>query len=174
MRIIAMLLLISASVTAFSQSTDSEQTEHANQQFKLVISADASGHSFEQVVKNSSSITIRIRKTNITNHEINKRNEPEIIYDIRDSDGNKPEPNKGYHYQGHNVAMLIGTKDMVLQPGEIREDDADIGSWVDMSKPGTYTIQVSEHVSDDPNSDVVKSNIIKITVLAPDPPAENN
>jgi len=34
-----------------------------------------------------------------------------------------------------------------------------------MSQPGTYTIQVSAHTSNDPKSEVVKSNIITVTVL---------
>jgi hypothetical protein len=43
-----------------------------------------------------------------------------------------------------------------------------------MSAPGIYTVQASAHISDDPNSGVVKSNIITITVLPADntPPAK--
>jgi hypothetical protein len=37
-----------------------------------------------------------------------------------------------------------------------------------MSKPGTYAIQASAHISDDPKSSVVKSNIVTVTVQEPD------
>jgi hypothetical protein len=60
---------------------------------------------------------------------------------------------------------------MVLRPGESKIDYAQVSDWYDMTKPGTYTIQVSAHVTNDPKSDVVKSNIITVTVLpADDPP----
>jgi hypothetical protein len=59
-----------------------------------------------------------------------------------------------------------------MQPGENKIDFIPLGNELDMSKPGTYTIQASAHVFDDPKSDVVKSNIITITVVPLDPPAD--
>lgn len=61
---------------------------------------------------------------------------------------------------------------MVLEPGETSLVSAPLGDWFDLSRPGKYTVQVSEHVSNDPASEVIKSNIIKITVLPSDPKAD--
>jgi len=38
-------------------------------------------------------------------------------------------------------------------------------SGFDMSQPGSYTVQVGQHISNDPNSPEVESNVITITVL---------
>jgi len=45
-----------------------------------------------------------------------------------------------------------------------------VGSVYEMDKPGTYSVQVSECVSDDSASDVVKSNVLTITVVPVSPP----
>lgn len=68
-------------------------------------------------------------------------------------------------FKGGGPGHLIGTKDNVLQPSESNIDRGDVSQAFDMSKPGTYTIQLSQHVANDPKSDVVKSNIVTITVL---------
>lgn len=98
---------------------------------------------------------------------------PYGVFDIHDSNGNPAPPHKRTDkwIKGGGSGMVRG-KDMLLQPGESMSDYIPVGSWFDLSKPGTYTIQVSSHVSDDPNSEIVKSNILTITVLPPNPPAE--
>ena len=178
--IYALMLLVVAFGTAYGQSTESQQNDQTRKQYTLTITANPNRNNptekvqTERVVKTGSDIIIWIRKTNTSNNEINKWNLPGLSYEILDNSGKTVELKKDFHYQGHNEAMLIGTKDMVLQPGESKEIEVHLGDWYQMDQPGMYTIQVSEHVSDYSNSDVVKSNIIKITVLAPDPPAENN
>lgn len=123
----------------------------------------------------------RIRKTNISDHEINKVSDAPgasgYIFEVRDSDGNLVE------YKKHNGLLegmfttsggenrISGTKDMVLQPGESKVNFEPLNRWYEIDKPGTYTIQVSEHVSNDPASEVAKSSVITVTVLpADDPP----
>jgi hypothetical protein len=131
-------------------------------------------------------VVVAVRKTNISDHEISKRNcvgnvrgyHCGYYYNVLDSSGNLVDRRNsdGSHLMGDGRGgHLIGTKDNVLQPGESGIDSDLVGSWLDMSAPGTYTIQVSAHVSDNPNSAVVKSNIITVTVLPAKskPPAES-
>ncbi|MFY9853394.1 MAG: hypothetical protein WAK26_05900, partial [Terracidiphilus sp.] len=96
-------------------------------------------------------------------------------FDVRDSNGNivgPRHPNDPRMIGGGKGGMLLGDKGNVLKPGESSVDFISLGTVLDMSAPGTYTVQASAHVTNDPNSDVVKSNIITITVVPPDPPAD--
>jgi hypothetical protein len=183
--ICALLLLLGASFTASSQSVPAAQTEAADPPFKLTIAA-YQGNGFDQentadqIVKGNFSLSIR--KKNISDHEIIKLSDAAeasgYMYDVRDSSGNLVEYKKrnnlidGKMMTSDGENRIIGSKDMVLQPGESKINFEPLGSWYEIDKPGTYTIQVSEHVSNDPASDVVKSNKITITVLPPDPPAD--
>jgi hypothetical protein len=187
MKIIYTLFIFGLSLTASGQSEFSKQTVAADPPFKLEITANLEkGHSenwdfansAQTVVKASSMIVVAIRKTNISNYEIDKSTHAEgfygYYYDVRDSRGNLVGPRKpnevklkGDGRGGH----LIGTKDNVLQPGESMIGRERVDDGYDLGKPGTYTIQISQHVSNDPASEVVKSNIITVTVLpADDPP----
>jgi hypothetical protein len=191
MKIVSALLLIGASLTASGQSEFSKQTVGANPPFKLEITANIDKEHSEkwdflnsaETVRNTDSIAelgFAIRKTNITDHEINKWSEAGGGAEIRDDDGNLIKPREFGSKPGDGLgggeAMLKGTKDMVLQPGESKVKHELIGDWYDMSRPGMYTIQVWEHVSNDPASEIVKSNIITITVLPAEskPPADES
>ena len=178
----ALLLLAGASVVACGQSDFSKQTIAVNPPFTLTISYNQQNPNIEntanQIVKGDLWVSLRIRKTNITDHEIIKRSDAGgsfgYDYDVRDSNGNLVGPKQSNNVEtiSGGEERLRGTKDMVLQPGESKIDYVPLASWFDMSKPGIYTIQVSAHITNDPASDVVKSNIITITVMAPDPPAD--
>ncbi len=186
--IYVLLLLIGTSIAASGQSELSKQTEIVNPPFKLEITANLNKeHSevwdfvncAETNVRDGSIVVVAIRKTNISDHEITKLTHagPHSNYyiDVRDSSGNLVglrKPNqvmlKGSDRGGH----LVGRKDNMLQPGESMIDHDLVGKWLSMSAPGNYTIQVLAHISNDPKSNVVKSNIIKITVLPSDPKAD--
>ena len=89
-------------------------------------------------------------------------------FDVRDSSGNLVGPRHPDEVMlggGDKGGFRPGTKDMVLQPGESLIEFVPLASWYDLNHPGDYTIQISAHVSDDPKSDVVKSNIITVTVM---------
>jgi hypothetical protein len=124
----------------------------------------------DSTVKDGLYVTLRIKKTNTSDHEITKwpqTGEPFGDHiEVRDSSGALVGPRKssGPAIFWGGEARLSGTKDMVLQPGESKIDFARVGSWFDLRKPGTYTIQVSQHVSSDPDSAVVKSNKVTITI----------
>jgi len=179
--IYALLLLAGASIAASGQSEFSKQTEAVNPPFKLTIAAYQSNFDEEntndQVMKGG--FGFRIRKTNISDREIIKMSHGGGSYgyyfEVRDSSGNLVGPRKPNEVklQGDDRgAAASGTKDMMLQPGESKVDFLPLSTWFDMNAPGTYTIQALAHLTDDPKSDVVKSNIITITLLPPDPPAD--
>ncbi len=180
--IYVLCLLLCATFTALSQSAPPVQVETSNPPFTLKIAAYQSNfneeNTAELVVKDSLSVSLRIRKTNISDHEIIKLSDAVgasgYIYDVRDSSGKLVGPKKSEKMaaMSDGEARLRGTKDMVLQPGESKIIFVPLGSWYEIDKPGTYTVQVSEHVSNDPASEVVKSNTLTITVVPPDPPAD--
>lgn len=176
--IYALLVLASVTLTASSQSVVSPKTAG----FTLQITANhEQGHSLqwdfantaESSLKDGSRVVIAVRKTNISNHEITKMPLAGWIWDVRDSSGNPVGPNNSQNQNGpirsSGPAMVRGTKDTVLQPGEATLHWTAVSRF-DLSQPGTYTFQVVEHISDDPKSTVVKSNTIRITVL----PADSN
>jgi hypothetical protein len=185
-------LLFGAFVAAFSQPTlvagqsaVSQQAEGVKPPFTLTISYNQQNPNIEnagaQIVESGRWVAFRVRKTNITDHEIIKLSDAPgasgYMYDVRDGGGNPVEFKKhkdlidGKMMTSGGENRIAGTNDMVLQPGESKINFEPLSSHYEMDKPGTYTIQVSEHISNDPASEVVKSNILTITVVAPEPPA---
>lgn len=150
------------------------QTETPKPPFTLTISINPSNptqdDTGDKTVSVRAGVTVRIRKTNVIAHEIPKQgpdNGPfQCIFEVRDSNGNPAPLHKetGQQFLGGGPVPLFGTKDMVLQPGESKIDFAPVSEWYDLSKPGTYTIEVSQHVSSSPNSAVVRSNKITVTI----------
>jgi hypothetical protein len=104
MKIACGSLLLGASLTAFGQSMISKQIDAVNPPFTLTIAAYQSNfneeNTAEQIVKDSISISIRIRKTNISDHEILKLSYSSGVYgyhrgywlEVRDSNGNLVGP----------------------------------------------------------------------------------
>jgi len=177
-------LILCALLSASGQSAITQASVANNPPFKLEITANLDKlHSnrweFENkaqtTVEAGSSIVVAVRKTNISDHEIDKGSCVSEAtgdhcgghYDVRDSHGERVEPNKpamsliGDGRGGH----LIGTKDNLLQSGESNISRDNVSQAFDLSKPGTYTIQLSQHVARGSESDVVRSNIITVTVL---------
>lgn len=164
-----------ALVLVMGQAYPSAQTKKTNRPFTLAISVNPSNPSQDDtsdktVSISNAGVTIRIRKTNVSDSEIPKPGPDPgpfgCTFDVRDSKGNPPPPHKAnsHNLQGSGPVPLAGTKDTVLQPGESAIYFAPLSEWKDLSKPGTYTIQVSQHVSSDANSEVVKSNNVTVTI----------
>jgi len=174
----ALLLIAGAFVTVSSQFVVSQQLGDSKPPFKLEITGNREkdhsenwdfANSAKTVIKAGTMLVVRIRKTNTSDREIAKFSEIGLMYEVRDSRGNLIRPREFDEKRGDGLSggegMLLGTKDTVLQPGESKALYARVGNGFDeLRQPGTYTIQVSEHVSDDPASAVVKSNIITVTV----------
>jgi hypothetical protein len=174
------LLLGAAAATATSQPAVKSQPEDAGPPFTLEITANLDKNQVyawdfvnnaQTVVKAGSMVKIARRKTNLTDHEIKRRSDADDGSEARDGSGNLVKLRAiGPVAIGGGPTMLKGTKDNVLEPGESKIYCDCFGTGYDFDEPGTYTIQVWEHVSDDPKSEVVKSNIITITVLPADAP----
>ena len=171
------LLLACASVTAYSQVAISQLPDAVNPPFTLTISFNATNAGLEtttdQVMKSGNWVSFVIRKTNITDHEILRYTDESGHYcciEVRNSNGDFIGWRKSYEEEDRSTVTLIGDEILTLKPGESTVNCDPIGSWFDMDKPGRYTVQVASHISEDPNSAVVKSNIITITVLPADPP----
>jgi len=123
-------------------------------------------------------VEIAIRKTNISDYEIDKTTHLSTTYgyliEVLDGTGNlisHRKPSDSYLLKHSKPGHLIGTKDNVLQPGEYVIDFYHLSDLFDMSIPGTYTVQVSAYIMNDVESPVVKSNTITITVLPADNPS---
>lgn len=184
-----LLMFLCASAAASSQSATPSHVGGTGLPFTIEITANLDtnhpnewdfANRAETTVKAGSMVVVAIRKTNISDHEIAKQSETGLRYDVRDGNGNLIENKKsdkadgmGQAILGGGEATLIGAKDTVLKPGESKVVAARMSDvYEEIVQPGTYTIQVSEHVSDDPASEVVRSNKITITVLPPDPPTD--
>jgi hypothetical protein len=175
--IFASLLLAGTSVLATSQTTVSEQTGDVRPPFTLTISHDQTNPDLETtadpIVKAGHWVAFRIRKTNNSDQEIPVRPHGCLLqYDVRDSSGNPVAHTKSNVMSGSTRVMRSAGQPEMLQHGESKIIFEAVSSWYEMDKPGTYVVQVSQCVSDDPTSDVVKSNILTITVVPPDPPAD--
>jgi hypothetical protein len=188
-KIRSLLLLACVVLTASSRAAFSQQTGGTNAPFTLEITPNHIegqsdewdfANSTEGTVKVGQMIVIGIRKTNNSNHEVFKEFWSLGTIDVRDSNGNlvgTKLDNPDLVRPSGGRAHTAGTKDNVLQPGEIdvtQDVLFDGREGQDMSKPGTYTVQLLEHISNDPASEIVKSNTITITVLPVDepPPAQ--
>ncbi len=184
MEALPVFLMLCASLTAVGQTEFTMRHLAAKPPFRLEITANVeNGHaevwdfanSAQSVAKAGSMIIVAVRKTNVSDHEIDKSscvgNDASGYrcgghYDVRDSRGNLVEPRKlRVKYIAGGPGHLKGTKDNLLQPGVSNIDRDDLGQAFNLSKPGKYTIQLWQHVANDPKSDVVMSNIITITVL---------
>jgi hypothetical protein len=181
MNIAGALMLIAASVAAFAQSDSSLFSVASYPPFKLTIDCFLSTHPedpLEHVVVSSEASQVCVKKTNIGDREIPERSRREGVYayhlDVRDSDGRAvgPRPPEKLMTTSNMNMRVLGSKEIFLQPNESKMEYLPLASQFDIRKPGDYTIQVWAHVSDDPKSDIVKSNIITVTVLPPPPPPQ--
>ena len=182
----AILLIILAPALASGQSAVSPQAA----EFTLEITSHVEqAHSnvwdftneAERVVKPGETVVIALRKINISGHEIAKRSDPNsawgLQYDVRDSIGNpvahNPPRTPGGFIVGPGPQPVVDPESATMKPDEARVRSIYLSEGYDISKPGTYTVQISQHISEDPKSDVVKSNIITIKVVpAKDSPAQ--
>jgi hypothetical protein len=180
MNIAGALMLIAASAAAFAQSDSSIFSLATDPPFRLTIDCRLSMHPedpLERVVVSSEGSTVCVKKTNISDHEITEtprmRVPSAFKLDVRDSDGIKVGLRHSDRVDGDGRGVIVlGSPATLLQPNESRMEVIPLANLFDIRKPGDYTIQVWAHVSDDPKSDIVKSNIITVTVLPPPPQAE--
>jgi hypothetical protein len=140
----------------------------AKDPFSITISAD------KPTVVAGSRVYVRIKLTNTSDHVVDCSTamvgafDRRYLYDVLDENGKSmiktdigPERYPG-SYQFCN-----------LDPGESTGNGERSISWLyDLTKPGTYTVQVSGFIGNDEKQGVIKSNTITITVVAPEPSSE--
>lgn len=155
MKTFLLFLAIGNCLAAFAQSGKATPTKSV-EPFALSISS-------KPVVALGSPVEVRIRLTNTSAHEINGSTVhnrgfcPNYIYDIRDQSGNALQRKQS------DQAIQGSLRIMMLKPGESREETSIISDDFDMW-PGTYTVQLSKPISDNPRAEVVKSNKITVTL----------
>ncbi len=179
--IYALSLFCAVSITTFSQSGAPNGPVNPGSPFKLEITGNhVPGHSDlwdfenngETTIKAEAIVEIRVRKTNISERKIDRWSLSSLT-DVRDSSGNQIMPKKldeNRIITSGGPGMVRGSKDTVLMPGEARFETYTLSDGFDLKQPGTYTVQFSEHISNDPASALIKSNKITITVLPADNP----
>ena len=139
--------------------------ETAKQPFSIAISALSPSY------KAGSSVELKVVITNTSDHEIDAGSvydgsiNATYEYDVRDIAGDRA-PLKTVR-GSYRATVMTRT----LKPGESASDRTNVAKWVELSQPGEYVIQLSRRVNGHVEDDVVKSNIITITVVPPDPPA---
>jgi hypothetical protein len=102
----------------------------------------------------------------------------DLLYDVRDSFASPVAHNPPRSFGGLIASSgsqpTVEPEPVNMKQREMRVRPIYLSEGFDISKPGTYTVQASQRISEDPKSDVVKSNIITIRVIsADDSPAQN-
>jgi hypothetical protein len=141
----------------------SEAAKPPKAPFSISISAE------KQAVEQGSLVSIKIRLTNTSNHEMNASGsyfdgaDASYRQEVWDGAGNLAERDQTGQQQ--KVASLHGhIKLRTLKPGESAESVSGISPQYDLSRPGQYVIQLSRPISDNPKDGVVKSNKIVVMV----------
>lgn len=163
-------------------STCAANAQTAHQPFTVTISTQ------KPIVKAGDDVYIDIGMTNTSDHDVDctiwikNASDRSYQYNVSFEDG-KPARDIDKHVRNSSPAWPC-----VLKPGESQAhtSGALINTIYDFSRPGKYTVQVTRKIWGDENRPEtilptgtadyhqldVKSNIITITVLPKDPPAE--
>lgn len=116
-------------------------------------------------------IELKIMMKNLTNHDLEYRydfrngQDRSNNFDVWDASGKKLEPSKKKYPEIGDTFEPVPPH--LVKPGETETSGTTITLLYDMTQPGTYTIQASRKVSDEPNDGVVHSNKIIVTVVEP-------
>lgn len=123
------------------------------------------------MLKTGSKIYLTIKTTNTSKHEISCQViadymtglDPSYEYEVRDSQGKPVRKHVIEHTELASRSFQgLGCR---LKPGESSTNGGnDITRLYDLSRPGTYTIQVSRPVSGNSKDGIVKSNTLRLTI----------
>jgi hypothetical protein len=140
--------------------TQTSTTKQVSQPFSIVISTET------PIIKAGSALSIKIRLTNISSHDVKASSayfdgtDASYSQEVRYSNGDLAKtvhPNAETRASGHWILHM-------LRPGESADSTTGISPEYDVSRPGQYVIQVSRLISDDQSGTTVKSNMITVTV----------
>ena len=167
---LAILFAATASRPAFSQ-----EAANAKAPFTLTIAGNLVPGSRDQwdfanpaVInrKAGEPVFVMVRKTNVSDDPITKGTLVGDFYgyhyDVLDSSGTpvQRKPQSGFvrfSVQGPVTSPW-------LQPGESLLTGDTPTHWLQLSQPGTYTIQAWAHAWDDPKSPIVRSNTLTLII----------
>ena len=162
---------VKSNTLTLTVTDDDSVIEQATTPFALRIDAYAEGvSSYNLAVKAGEEVGIHIVKTNTSmrreedcsmTHNSMTGLDDKYEYEVRDSAGNpvgkkaitSPEPFASVPSQG-----------CTIKPGASQTSFATMSRLYDLSRPGNYTIQVSQPASDNPADGIVKSNVISVKV----------
>jgi hypothetical protein len=86
------------------------------------------------------------------------------VIEIRDNEG-LPAPERKIMREAFRTGLLLPRK-----PGDRWQEMLPVYRFYEMSRPGTYTIQVERRLPEELGAGTVKSNIVTITVLPAEAP----
>lgn len=155
MKTLEVLLLVTMSTVAFTQSTPTTIT----QPFAIVISTS------KVEVKAGDPVEIKIHLTNVSDQELDMSTSWErsldVSYDYSIVDASGKQVNEVAH-EGPSIGHI---KNRSLRPGESVDETTLLSDAYNMSHLGKYVVQVSRTIADAPNNRPVRSNKITITVI---------
>jgi hypothetical protein len=161
MRILLGLLIVGVCGITYSQTP--------LQPFTISLSAD------KPEVKSGDPVDLDIVMTNTSDHEVDCTGagsnglDRNYRYDVLYEDGRPATKVVKKHPEIGETGSIWRC---ILKPGQTAQAaGGEISVLYDFSRPGKYSIQVSRFVKRDPNSEVITSNKITITVLSSDSPA---
>jgi hypothetical protein len=122
------------------------------------------------VVKAGSGVSVNGRLTNTSSKPLDASGcycgpsglDSYLTWEVRDDKGHLAAKKV---YPHPELATGSAILDRIVKPGESIAGSQDIGRLFDMTRPGKYVIQASRRVSDEKDSDIVKSNKVAVTVI---------
>lgn len=161
------LLLACFCIATYGPTPCQTQSSQATSErlFSLTLSA------LTPSVEAGKRIELKIVMKNLTDHNlayqygIRDYQDRSNDYEVWDASGKKLEPSRKKYPQIGDT--FEPTLPHIVKPGETETSGIAITLLYDMTQPGTYTIQASRRISDEPNDGVVRSNKITITVTQP-------
>jgi hypothetical protein len=135
--------------------------QEVNQLFSLSITAP------QESVTAGSEVRVKTKLTNISNRTltiIDAVRDCDYPVEVRDSNGKlAPKTDYAAHLKCEGAVERGRNIVIELKPQESREDELVIASMYDLSRPGTYLIQVFRKLPQDLGGDV-KSNTFTVNV----------
>jgi hypothetical protein len=166
MRIVFLSLLLTASTIAGRQNPPTTAPKE-KKPFTLVLSSE------KQRVDVGTRVMVELLLTNTSNHDIPVGfwgsygvTDTLDTIQVRDGHGNLLTRKTGPDTQAIAGDLHIP---MTLKPGQSRPCLQDYRRWFDLSRPDTYTIQVSRPYAEDGKEGVVRANTLTITITLADP-----
>jgi hypothetical protein len=158
--IIGLAIAVSAAVPGLVAAT-----YESSKPFTIIISAP------QTTIKVGDPVRIHVVMTNISDHEVNLLTEFDAGCDYSVQIQGKN------NVKTHEPDCSGSAVFLHLKPGKQYESDTDLSiilhydskiddmvKTFDFTSPGEYVVQLSRHISDDPDKELIKSNKITITV----------